>query len=260
MPMPFDNAAMPDWVPPAAMGVVPGYDELLARARTRMLGVTDPAAAPAAPGPSNISDTTNDILSSLSPEARQVIDRLPPNVRNELVQRFSRNSDNRPVRYSPNGEAPSGSLGFGDQTFGPGYRFGSMAAMMVNPVLGLGMEATRRANNVSRVNTLRDMLGIDEKPGWFSDFFGGVGKGNRDTVIGSIDRGVTTTPVSLGGVASFTPQEAYNRQRSYASYTAPAQERNGGGRSAERSERDLDRESRGATGERTSQRGGMGGL
>lgn len=41
--------------------------------------------------------------------------------------------------------------------------------------------------------------------------------------------------------------------------------RRGGGRSGERggggkSERDLDRESRAATGERTSQRGGMGGL
>lgn len=278
MPMPFENAGMPSWVPPAAMGVVPGYDQLLAMARSRLMKMMPQNPVPdlpSPPNPVNWADAGVDILSALSPDARKVIERLPPDARNALVQRFSRSGgESTPVQYSPDGEsitwdqgATAGTSGgggmpsfsFGDRTYGPGYGTAAGVVGMVSPIAGIGLEGLRRTSNVSRANTLRDMLGIDERPGWFSDFFSGIGKGDPNAALGTIDRGMTTTPVSRGGIASFTPQEAYGRQRAYERMQS-GRTGGGGGRNSERSERDLDRESRGATGERTSQRGGMGGF
>jgi len=112
--------------------------------------------------------------------------------------------------------------GFGAQNYGPGWgKATAGVAGMVNPAVGLGLEAARRANNVSYANSQRSMLGMPENSFGqnFRDFFSPIGKGYRDASIGKVSiGGRPAVDVSYGGMVgdrtSYTPEEARRRQAS----------------------------------------------
>lgn len=313
---------VPSWVPPAA--AQPGYEDLLAQARLRMLeggggGGTVPAAVPPVPsyGPGWLE------LAMALPGSGDGAGGLPggpvPSPAGGVEERGGGGRAGAMGEFGGGGGGGGGG-GFGSGQMGRNWGIGAaLLAAMGAPVLGMGLEGGRRANNVSYANDIRGMLGLPQRS-WLSDMFSGVGSGNPLASLGTVDIAGRSTEVSPGGMnragrTTYTPEEA--RRRQLAQLTAaqtiqrlaraqaggggvapggyagapgslspgrtgfegspevgPAASRSlggigrsfrdttaGGGRGGGgRSERDLDRESRAATGERTSQRGGMGGL
>lgn len=241
MPDPYMTTMPIPGQPPMPMAPLPApdYDQLLARARLKMMdmpaspGIPQP---PARTGPMNWADTglmgagreaSDEQFKNLPPGVRQAFARLPPDIQNSLramwenkgagfvSQRetgeggggrnaaggdhFGRQGDGS---MSPGGDdrPSSGIPGFGSGPLGKGWSRGaSLIGGMINPFAGLALEGGRRANNLSYANSQRDMLGI-ARPGAFGDFFGAGGSGSPTRSIGSVDIGGRSTGVSYGGM------------------------------------------------------------
>jgi hypothetical protein len=235
----------PSWVNPMNAGspAPQGYDQLLAQSRLRLAQQPALPTPPAQPAP------------QMPPGLREVFDRLPPQAQQTILQRLGGGAD-------AGGEGtrdPWGTAGrrgpLGANVMGPGYAKVSAGLGAIIPGAGLLFEGGRRLNNTAWANRQRDMLGID-KPGFWGDFFSGIGGGRADRSIGTVNIGGRgPTQVSRGGMVasgrtSYTSEEARRRQM------ASRVDRSGGGYGGG----DLDRASRAATGERTSSPGGMGGM
>lgn len=239
MPDPYmTTMPMPGQTPmPVTPLPAPGYDELLARARLKMLDMPGSPGIPQPPartGPMNWADTGlmgagssagDDSLKDLPPGLRRAFDRLPPDMRDRLLgmwenrgagfvsQRGEGGGGGRDTTGEQWGQQGDGSMGsgtddssssgipgFGSGPLGKGWSRGaSLVGGMINPFAGLAMEGGRRANNMSYANSQRDMLGIS-RPGAFGDFFGAGGSGSPTRSIGKVDIGGRSTGVSYGGM------------------------------------------------------------